>query len=247
MEHSSRQRHHRHWTAALAITLLSLGMGILVSGLLTLGKGRETQGLYETLAHERESGEPPMGGQRDDSLVPEPAVAWIRISNTPVDLPVASGTHGYDWYLHHDLWDNSSVLGCPFMDPQCRSTEERHLLVYGHTITLTDYIFTPLHHCYRQGDFERLGSCSWITREATQRLTPLCALSVDKSWSDILRFDFRNDEELRQWCRDIVAVSTASYADSYERAAHVSQVLTLVTCSSDIANQPQRTLVLFAR
>lgn len=240
-------RAHRR-TIWLYAAVALVGVALLGCGFATMVGDTDTQSRYEDLAA-RSGAEQADKGDPSDNAMPasiDPAIAWVTVRGVDISLPVATGSKGYDWYLTHDLWDNPSGLGCPFLDPRCPSPDNAHVLVYGHNVSLSQAMFSPLHRCYRPEYFARLGPCLWTTGSGTEELSPLCALSVDKSWTDIMHFSFDGEGDLQNWAARIVAQAPARSDGAVELARNARRVVTLVTCSSEIPNQPLRTLVLFA-
>lgn len=236
----------------LAILLLGIGITLFFLGIRELYRVRMSSLRYERLADDYD-GLPKDHSEGDGSPDSDDVtrffegdmVAWVTVDGIGVDLPVATGSHGFSWYLNHDLWGNESELGCPFLDPRCPSTEAPHVLVYGHHMSFTNVMFSPLHRCYRQDAFDTLGECTWTTTQGTTMMVPLCALSVDQDYADILRFSFRDDEDLRQWISNLVDQASARADNAHLMASRSTRILTLVTCSSEISGQRWRTLVLF--
>lgn len=232
----------------LVVGLFSLGMGMSAyhQALSSLGR-------YSVLASEigteptsrQVSSGADHGNVNAPISLPLNAVAWVTVGNTPIDLPVAGGDRGTTWYLSHDLWNQESSLGCPFMDPRCASPEGRHVIVYGHHLSLTNAMFSPLYRCYQPNHFASLGTCTWRTPSGSVTLAPLCALSVRSDWQDIMRFSFTDEEDMRTWLGHIVKESTAQGPNASTLLSDAHRVVTLVTCSSNLSGQPWRTLVLF--
>lgn len=243
--------------ARFIASVIGFALGILV--LIFAGsnflKDLDTLDRYEQLAGEAGTdGDPSMPANQTDgssgsllSSLPQEAVAWVTVEGANIDLPVASGAKGFTWYLSHDLWDRESQLGCPFLDPRCPSECATNVIAYGHHVTLTGAMFSPLHNCYRQQYFDRLEDCVWTTRTQTASLLPFCALSVDKDFQDIVRFSFTDQDEFHRWLLDISSVSTAHCPDVHDRVLHAERAVTLVTCSSNLSGQRWRTLVLFVQ
>lgn len=229
----------------LAVALAS-GCCILVCGLHELLRDSSTQSQYAFLARQTLGNQGTDERSGDARRLPNGAIAWVEVGNTNISLPVADGSRGESWYLHHDLWDRESGLGCPFVDPRCASPTGPHVIVYGHHLAFTNYMFSPLHLCFRQKDFSRLGTCTWTTSLGKRKLHPLCALSVDSHWQDIMRFSFSGDAELHAWLASVLEASSARASNATALAARADHVLTLVTCTSNRSGQPWRTLVIFA-
>lgn len=225
---------------------LIAGCCVLFLGLAELLQDGWAQERYSALAEE--TADETVDGRESSPHreLPSAALAWVEVKNTGISLPVAGGARGDSWYLTHDLWDNESALGCPFLDSRCASPQGPHVMVYGHHLAFTSYMFSPLHLCFRQDRFSDLGPCVWTTRQGESELVPLCALSVDASWPDICRFSFSGQEDFHAWLASIVQVSSAHAPNALWIAGRAHRVVTLITCTSNRSGQPWRTLVLFA-
>lgn len=235
-----------HGSSVALVMVLVAGCLLLSLGLGELLRDSSTHERYDSLAHSI------TGSQDAEDIwdhwrrLPTGAVAWVEVEGTGISLPVADGSRGDTWYLTHDLWGNESALGCPFVDPRCMSPNNAHVMVYGHHLAFTSYMFSPLRLCFRQDRFAGLGRCWWTTSSGTCELAPLCSLSVDYRWQPIRRFSFADQDEFRAWLVSMVEASSARADDALERARDARRVVTLVTCSSIRPGQPWRTVVLFA-
>lgn len=180
------------------------------------------------------------------------AQAWLTVDSAGMSLPVAQGGQGDPtYYLSHDINGKDSPAGTPFIDWRCwEATTEcpQHLLVYGHHLGVTGGMFSPLYHCWRQGEFERLcaSGADWYEPGARARhFMPLCALRVREDYAPIQVFSWQDLDHLRTWLYDIAQRSSAAVPDWERVARGATRCLTLVTCSSDLPGQGWRTLVLF--
>ncbi|MBR2834972.1 MAG: class B sortase [Coriobacteriales bacterium] len=174
--------------------------------------------------------------------------AWVTVENTTIDYPVVSTSsrEEEEWYLYHTLWGDWSVLGTPFIDYRCAYVQEpHHMLVYGHHMTSSDAMFSMLQDAYLQDCFDTLASLVWDTPSSSLILQPLCALTVDASWEQIQRFDFDSDDDYRSWLFDTLNCATAVSPDAHALLLNATHDITLVTCTSNISNQPERTLVIW--
>jgi sortase B len=172
-------------------------------------------------------------------------VGWLSVSGTSISLPVCKKDEGGSWYLSHDLSGQNSTVGVPFIDDRS-SPEGPHTLIYGHHITGTDAAFSSLQSCYEQSAFDSLGDLSWTTpQDGLVSAMPLCSFEVTSDYAEIQDFEFSGDDELRLWLSTMVSQATAISSSADEQCATATRVFTLVTCSSDEAGQPYRTLVLF--
>ncbi len=175
--------------------------------------------------------------------------AWVQVAGTSIDLPVVQTLSETEqaWYLTHDLWGASSQSGTPFMDWRCTGPDATHVAVYAHHMTSTDAMFSELQKVFEQQSFERLGDLIWETPQGCVSAHPLCALRVDSSWADIQRFDWQEGggDVFRDWLGGIASQASALSAQASELMAQSGRCITLVTCSSDLAFQPWRTLALW--
>lgn len=196
------------------------------------------------------------GDAREDSASPtidwdqlkqsNPDVAaWVCVGNTDISLPVVLPADGdMSFYLNHDFWRRQSVEGSPFLDHRC-TADGTHRMAYGHHLSMGGQ-FSSLQTAYQQEIFDTLGMCQWTTAKGgTTLLQPLCALRVDMWFEGIQRFSFDDASSLGSWLQAIAEASPARCADWRTASTAAKSVVTLVTCSSNLAGKPWRTLVVF--
>lgn len=174
-------------------------------------------------------------------------VGWLEVDGTPIDYPVVQPSDQVpsDYYLTHDFWNRSSEMGCPYLDTRC-DPSGRHRLIFGHHLGLTDHMFSTLFQTWKQAEFDRIGSAIWEAADGSETtFRPLCALKVDMSFETIQRFSFDEDDELRSWLLELVGDSSAQADGATAQVEEATSAMTLVTCSSTIANQRERTLLVF--
>lgn len=170
-------------------------------------------------------------------------VGWITVDGTAIDHPVVRGEDNA-WYLTHDLWGRWSETGCPFLD--CRADPDMGVqLIFGHHMGVSREMFSELHDVWNQDSFDRLGACTWATPADVVELHPLCAARVDQDHQLIQRFAFASPDELHEWLSNLCEKACARVSGWEDVATRASRVVSLVTCSSDIARQRARTIVIF--
>ena len=228
---------------ACSITLLLTGLFLVVFGTREVTADEITEWRYERAAKETRS-EPSDGGA-ETPLLPDGAVAWLRVNGTNIDYPVAQA-HESDpfFYLSHDIWGNSSGSGCPFLDWRC-SNARLQKLVYAHRMGTTERQFSPIAETWQQEEFDHIGTLEWKTTDGISILGPLCALKVDKTYPKIQAFDACSETELRNWLSSILCDSTARAADARALCLGAQKAITLATCSSEQSGQRDRTLLVF--
>lgn len=175
-------------------------------------------------------------------------VAWCRVEGTAIDLPVCQATDDDPGHwLGHDLWDNDSPAGVPYIDHRTDAAS-RHVLCYGHHLAGTGGMFSELSPCHEQEAFDSVlgGDLMWSTPDGrTARLRPLCASKVDKDDAAIQSLRFDGDAAFRAWLATTLEASSARSCDAQAIIPRATRAITLVTCSSSIAGQRERTVVTF--
>ena len=96
---------------ACSITLLLTGLVLVVFGTHEVTADEITEWRYEQVAEEYQSES--SDGSTSKPLLPDGAVAWLRVNGTNIDYPVAQA-HESDpfFYLSHNIWGNPSGSGC---------------------------------------------------------------------------------------------------------------------------------------
>lgn len=174
----------------------------------------------------------------------ESICAWVTVGSAGIDLPVLSGDDGY-FYLDHDVNGDWSQSGSVVLDEYCDTPDMMHCMAYGHHL-YSGGMFSPLQMAYQQEVLDSLGEMVWDTPESNALvLRPLCAASVDKSYRLVRQFTFVDAAAMREWLAELCADADARVADADDLCARATRAVTCVTCSSDWAGQPERTIVTF--
>lgn len=254
---SRRQRRVRHRRVATLLCLV-MGSGLMAAGTTTVARHVQstlsTRRLARTVVRDTASVQEGLAsvGETDQTVdwdalwqANGDVVAWVRVEGTDIDLPVVSpADKGTTHYLRHDLWGAWNLEGTPFLDHRCEA-DGPHRLVFGHHLAMGGQ-FSMLQHAYQQDCFDSLGRCHWYTPARGEvMMEPLCALRVDQCYGFIQRFDFEDDESLRTWLAAIVRNAPAASSLKEQLTQDARSVVTLVTCSSDLARQRWRTLVVY--
>lgn len=237
---------------AVGVILVTAGLALAaLSAPVLVGQERAVSS-YEELADE--TAHQPNGGIDEIDwnalLAANPSLtAWCRVEGTSIDLPVCQASdEDPDHWLAHDFWGGESTAGTPYVDHRA-TARSRHVLCYGHHLAGTGGMFSDVYRCHEQAEFERwlTGDLVWSTPDGTtMRLRPLCASSQDMGHALIQRFGFHDASGFRSWLREVLAQSSAVAPDAGLLADTATSAVTLVTCSSDLSGQRERTLVTFA-
>ena len=234
---------------ALGLCLVLAGCALALSGSAFYIKTSRDQSRYETLL----DGDAPRNATRDSGpnwsellATNAECAAWLRVDRTHVDYPVvAPADADMQRYLDRDFWGQPSLLGCPFLDHRS-DADGPHALVYAHHLAGQETMFSELFDAYQQDQFDDLGELFWSTpAQGTCTLDALCALSLDRDDPLVQHFSFDSDEELRSWLR-VLAMQASARSPAWERlCGNARRAVTLVTCSSMLSGQRERTSVIF--
>lgn len=177
--------------------------------------------------------------------------AWLSVEQTDISYPVAQATtQDPSYYLTRDLWGNKSETGSIYIDKRC-DLQGTNILVYGHQLSLTGGMFSPLRTVFNQETFDGLGKLVWTTLSAdkegieTRTLKPLCALKVDKTNQLVQNLNFEDSISFKSWLKEVVLQATATVPDAQSLITKAHRAITLVTCSELRSGQSGRSVVLF--
>ncbi len=150
-----------------------------------------------------------------------------------------------EFYLRHDIEGNPSYKGAAFFDYRC-STTSRHAIIYGHNLSGSDKMFSPLRTAWEQRTFQKIKSAELTTSTGkTIALEPLCACRIDASNQEIQCFDFHSDSDFSSWLRQIVSHAEIKSPKTKRLAHRAVSCVSLITCASVRPHQKERTLVIF--
>lgn len=233
----------------IGTVLVITGVVLAVSAAPTIVGREQAVAKYERVSEVADADQNEGGIDWDALRAQNPSVvAWCRLEGTSVDLPVCQATdEDPGWWLTHDLWGEESPAGVPYVDHRT-GADARHAICYGHHLSVTGGMFSEIYRCYDQTEFDRIltGDLLWSTpMGGTVRLRPLCAMRRDMSYEQIQRFDFEDDGTLREWLETIIADSTAKVSGDEGLVARASRAVSVVTCSSDLPGQRDRTILVF--
>ena len=179
-------------------------------------------------------GETPVADVWEDLLSPYPdAVGWLRGAGTHVNVPLMQATEGDpDFWLAHGPDGSRDGEGSVYLDSRCSLTSAA-AMAYGHHIGDTGRALSDVHLAYEQSVLDGIGDMTLYARSAgeTRALSPVFALSVDKSFRD--------------WLGSLLSQASARVGGADYVVESASRAMTLVTCSSEQAGRRARTLLTF--
>lgn len=172
--------------------------------------------------------------------------AWISLDSPKISCKVAKATQDNPtFYLTHSLNGAPSFLGTPFIDWRA-SDSSQHVLIYGHHIEGTSFVFTKLSSAYTQASFAQVGKLVFHTHSGESKTyVPFAAAKVQEDCSYIQQFSFSSDTEFSAWLSKLFEKGSTQATELKEGRWH--EALTLCTCSESFANKSSRTILTFVR
>lgn len=188
----------------------------------------------------------PTGARRLLQISARHENAMLAIEGTTITEPIIQATEqeGNAYFLSHDRSGAASYRGTIFADYRCVQPS-RHLLLYGHSFGYGTGMFTELKHAWQKDRFETIGQATLSVGDKTIIYRPIAALNVNADYTEIQRFVFVDNTELRPWLTELVASADAKAEKSADEIARAQHALTLVTCSDLLPGKPGRTVVIF--
>jgi len=174
------------------------------------------------------------------------AIGWLFVEGTAVDTPLVQADPSRPhWYLSHDFWGEPNPLGCPYLDARC-SAQSTVLMAYGHHVQGTHEAFSDLSDSCAPAAFATLGSCVWDTGDGNPvALSPLCSLRVDSDDELVASAATWTSDELDERLQRLCERSEARCDDWAQGCARARHALLLVTCSSALPGQTERTITTY--
>ena len=164
---------------------------------------------------------------------------WLSVPNTVIDYAVALGDDN-DYYLSHNLAGEESKSGALFFDFRTDAcATARHLIIYGHNMK-AGTMFHDLSN-YKQKDFfdNNRRITLWVGDE--QRVYEVyCAFVADTQETYFIRTDFVDDDDFLNYMNGLKDLS--KFDTGVELTAS-DQILTLTTCSYEVADAELRFVV----
>lgn len=171
-------------------------------------------------------------------------VAWIYVPGTSINYPVVQGDDN-DYYLNHLFDGTYNPSGAIFLD--CDATQpgmvDQQTAVYGHHMN-NRTMFYEIDDTTDQANFDKIECVYYITPETTYRTVPLMTSVVDETYVEARRANFSDALTLVDYLGEMREKASAIASDADERIESATQVLTLITCSQELAGNTRSIMVL---
>lgn len=166
-------------------------------------------------------------------------IGWITVPETNIDQPIVQA-HADDptYYLHHDIYKNYNIYGCPYLDSECEELgfESKNAVIFGHHMN-DGSIFSAFAEYSDQGYAEEHQKILLQTPDS-KRILQMDFTRVINANQLLKRTVFVDDADYRTWYLDELAAADVIVDDGSVPTNNT----TFVTCSYNRFGN-ERTLV----
>lgn len=229
------------------ITFIAIGVIILLLVLAAIAPlAMQTSKLihispsYEAAPTTTDDGFPVVDWEYWQEVNPD-VIGWLTIPNTTINTPIVQASSADpEFYLHHDVYRERNILGCPYLDSSSEEAgfESKNCIIYGHSGGSFGMQFTEITY---YADYQYLTEHSIIFLQ-----TPDCKIRLVPSFCDVApgwelnkRTEFSSYEDFQDFYN-------SQFHSAYlpiELQEDVSQMFTLVACSYYFTNNERTILV----
>ena len=163
------------------------------------------------------------------SVNPDTA-GWISLADSAISYPVVfSYEKGNDWYLTHLFDGTYNKSGCIYLDAHNVSTEEQHIVLYGHHMR-NGTMFADVQKYESQAWYDTHREIVLDTPEGRYILRPAAGIFTTGT-NPYVRFDFADDADFMQYVNYFMSGSTFR-SDTVLQAGDRTALLS--TCSYNV-------------
>ena len=163
-------------------------------------------------------------------------VAMIELSDR--HIPIVQSQDNED-YLRKNIWKKTDSMGSLFIQNDS-SIEASNIIVYGHSSSSNDYMFTP----FSNKSYVLENSTFIFESDREYVVTIVAYFKIDLSTEEdlsIFQSNFRNSSELEKHVLKMMERSSVKIEYDWEE---VEQIITLVTCNVQTANEDDRYILI---
>ncbi len=168
-------------------------------------------------------------------------IGWISVPGTDVSYPICQApAEDSELYLHHDVYGNYNVYGCPYLDAAdaADGLESQNAVVFGHHMN-DGSMFAALAGYSSQSFMDEHPYIYIQTPEKKTRLA-VAAAQVIRGTDPLKRMEFSGSADFAAYFSECMAASTATSASA---GLAPKRMTTLCTCSYTVFGNDERTLV----
>ena len=170
-------------------------------------------------------------------------IGWIEVPGTKIDSPIVQA-HADDptFYLHHDVYGDRNVYGCPYLDAGCEDTgglASPNAVIFGHH--MNDGSMFAAFAKFSDEDFLKAHRTIYIYTPGATYVVNAQASDVVPGWDAVKRTAFTSEADFDAYAKERLDDCGTNLADEKE-VATLTHMFTFVTCSYN-RWQNERTLV----
>lgn len=158
-------------------------------------------------------------------------IGWIYIPGTDISYPVVKSKDNKD-YLNKSFEKKNSRSGCIFLDANCESLDEGHLILYGHNMR-DGSMFAQIKTYISDKGYVKAHPVFWFFTESGTYLYRIfsahTASPSDRTVFGSQETDYRTKQK---WSAAMDYIKKASVIDTDMNITYGDQVMTLATCTS---------------
>ena len=230
----------------VGVVLLLAAGGIFVSALLGYQQAVSTYEELEEYAQVSDSegtGIPVVDFDALKEINPD-VVAWVYVPGTNINYPVVQGDDNTT-YLTRLFDGTSNSSGSIFLDADAAAPGmvDQQTPLYGHHMN-NKTMFYQIDETCDQAIFDEMEELYYITPKTTYRCVPLMTSVVQDTYVDARRANFSDALTLKDYLADLLTYAKAQADDATARIEDATQVVSLITCSSEIPTADRTVMVL---
>lgn len=166
-------------------------------------------------------------------------IGWVTVPGTNIDQPIVQA-HVDDptYYLHHDIYKNYNIYGCPYLDSECEELglDSKNAVILGHHMN-DGSVFSAFAE-YSSQDYAEEHQKILLQTPDSKRILQVNFARIINGDELLKKTTFVDDADYRTWYLDELTVADAVVDDG----AIPTNNTTFVTCSYNRFSN-ERTLV----
>ena len=156
-------------------------------------------------------------------------VLWIMVDGTNINYPVVK-TDNNDYYLYHDINNNKTNNGWPFIDYRNDSNMiDDNTIFYGHNL-LNKTSFGSISNLFTTEWFNTSNRRILILTETMIYTYEIFSVYYSDPVSYYLQTNFSSNEKRVEFYNDLASKSSVSFSNSF---VYSDKIITLSTCTDD--------------
>lgn len=170
--------------------------------------------------------------------------AWIYIPNTKVDYPILQHATDDEYYLDHDMNNESASAGSIFTQHyNNKDFNDNHTVIYGHNMK-NGSMFKTLHY-YTEESFFESNPYVYLYLDGETRVYQIFAAYEYGDAHLLLNYDMEDSDVFADYLEEVQGMSdSVGHFDREPELTESSKIITLSTC---IGGKPDKRYLVQAK